>query len=29
VPEPSVVDACREFGRKIGRAVRAETPAAA
>ena len=29
VPEPSVVDACREFGRKIGRAARAETPAAA
>ncbi len=29
VPEPSVVDACREFGRKIGRAVRAGTPAAA
>ena len=29
VPEPSVVDACREFGRKIGRAARAGTPAAA
>ena len=29
VPEPSVVEACREFGRKIGRAARAGTPAAA